>query len=62
MQWLLSLCIVSLVSATSWGFDDATVSVHGKKAGVGAGLKEKYGVIVSAIFGGISLTKCLSED
>lgn len=40
---LLSLFIwrLSLVAAVSWGFDDATVSVHGKKAGVGGGLKEK---------------------
>lgn len=41
MQWLVSLCIASLATAASWGFDDATVSVHGKKAGVGSGLKEK---------------------
>ncbi|KAI4126324.1 MAG: hypothetical protein LQ338_003801 [Usnochroma carphineum] len=30
-----------LVGAAKWGFDDATVSVHGKKAGVGGGVKEK---------------------
>lgn len=30
-------------AASSWGFDDATVSVQGKKAGVGgAAVKEKY--------------------
>lgn len=40
-QWLASLCITSVAVAASWGFDDATVSVHGKKDGVGAGLKEK---------------------
>lgn len=39
----LSLCaLVSVTAASSWGFDDATVSVHGKKAGVGGGFKEKY--------------------
>ncbi|KAL9007522.1 MAG: hypothetical protein Q9173_007231 [Seirophora scorigena] len=31
----------TLAGATSWGFDDATVVVHGKKAGVGGGAKEK---------------------
>ncbi|KAI4099569.1 MAG: hypothetical protein LQ345_007482 [Seirophora villosa] len=31
----------TLASAASWGFDDATVVVHGKKAGVGGGAKEK---------------------
>ena len=33
-----SLC----VAASAWGFEDATVSVHGKKASAGVGLKEKY--------------------
>lgn len=28
-------------AASSWGFDDATISVQGKGAGVGGGLKEK---------------------
>ena len=31
-----------LVFAASWGFNDATISVHGKKAGVGGGEKQKY--------------------
>ena len=31
-----------IITAASWGFEDATISVHGKKAGVGGGLKEKY--------------------
>ncbi|KAI9660315.1 MAG: hypothetical protein M1821_009665 [Bathelium mastoideum] len=31
----------SLVSAASWGFDDATLTVQSKGAGVGGGLKEK---------------------
>ncbi|KAL8703220.1 MAG: hypothetical protein Q9201_003606 [Fulgogasparrea decipioides] len=40
---ILSLFIwnLSLVSAASWGFEDATVSIHGKKTGVGGGIKEK---------------------
>ena len=39
---LLALCAGNLASAASWGFDDATISVQGKGAGVGGGLKEKY--------------------
>ncbi|KAL8807874.1 MAG: hypothetical protein Q9200_004501 [Gallowayella weberi] len=31
----------SLVIAASWGFNDASISVHGKKVGVGGGVKEK---------------------
>ncbi|KAK5011535.1 hypothetical protein LTR28_000375 [Elasticomyces elasticus] len=31
----------SLVAAASWGFEDATLTVQGKGAGVGGGLKEK---------------------
>ncbi|KAL8714576.1 MAG: hypothetical protein Q9220_001524 [cf. Caloplaca sp. 1 TL-2023] len=30
-----------LVIAASWGFDDSSVSLHGKKAGVGGGAKQK---------------------
>ena len=33
-----SLC----AAASAWGFEDATVSVHGKKASAGVWLKEKY--------------------
>lgn len=29
-------------AASSWGFDDATVSVQGQKAGAGRAFKEKY--------------------
>lgn len=29
-------------AASAWGFEDATVSVHGKKSSAGVGLKEKY--------------------
>jgi len=35
------LAAPSIVASSKWGFDDATVSVIAKKAGVGAGLKEK---------------------
>ena len=31
--------------AASWGFEDGTLSVHGKKAGVGSGAKEKYATL-----------------
>ena len=31
-----------LAAASSWGFEDATVSISGKGAGVGSGFKEKY--------------------
>ncbi|KAL8800776.1 MAG: hypothetical protein Q9182_004940 [Xanthomendoza sp. 2 TL-2023] len=34
-------CNFSFVIAASWGFNDASVSVHGKKVGVGGGVKEK---------------------
>ena len=30
------------VVAGSWGFDDATVTIAGKKSGVSDGLKQKY--------------------
>ena len=42
-QVLLVLSISSLAAAASWGFEDATIAIHGKKAGVGASHKEKYG-------------------
>ena len=47
MQLPLFLGVVSAVcvqaaSSGSWGFSDATVSVHGKGSGVGGGVKEKY--------------------
>ena len=37
---ILLLCAASLSVAATWGFEDATVSVNKKGAGVG-GLKEK---------------------
>lgn len=36
-----SICDLPLTIAASWGFNDATVSVHGKKAGVGGDEKQK---------------------
>ncbi len=38
---LILSAAVSVTAASSWSFDEATVSVHGKQAGVGGGLKEK---------------------
>ncbi len=38
---ILLLCAASLSVAATWGFEDATVSVNKKGAGVG-GFKEKY--------------------
>lgn len=36
-------CFTSVVlAASSWSFDDATLTVQGKGAGVGGGVKEKY--------------------
>ncbi|KAI9682112.1 MAG: hypothetical protein M1817_000166 [Caeruleum heppii] len=37
----------SALSAASWGFDDATVTVHGKSAGVGEGQKVKLSASAS---------------
>ena len=40
---ILFLCAAGAgLAASSWGFDDATVSVQGKGSGIGGGLKEKY--------------------
>jgi len=30
------------LSAPSWGFEDATISVQSKGAGIGGGFKERY--------------------
>ncbi|KAL6716399.1 hypothetical protein ACLMJK_005966 [Lecanora helva] len=38
------LAVPSVLAASSWGFDDGTVSVQGKKAGVGRGSKDKLSV------------------
>ena len=42
----VALSLLSLSSAvyaaSSWSFEDATLSFHGKGAGVGGGVKEKY--------------------
>lgn len=41
---LLTITLFLLVqcNAKTWGFEDATLSISGKKDGVGGGLKEKY--------------------
>ena len=44
LSLLLVVCAASLGIATKWGFEDATVSVNKKGAGVGGGFKEKYGL------------------
>ena len=42
---LSSAFVVS--AASSWGFEDATLTIQSKGAGVGGGLKEKYAKPVS---------------
>lgn len=42
LPYLLFLCAASLGAAATWGFEDATVSVNKKGAGVGGGFKEKF--------------------
>ena len=42
LSFLLVLCAASLSVAANWGYEDATVSVNKKGAGVGGGFKEKY--------------------
>lgn len=39
---LLASAVAPTMAASSWGFSDATVSVQGKGAGVGAADKHKY--------------------
>ena len=43
LSLLLVLCASNICVAATWGFEDATVSVNKKGAGVGGGFKEKYG-------------------
>lgn len=38
----LALVLNPVYAASSWGFDEASISVQGKGAGVGGGIKEKY--------------------
>ena len=43
LRCVLFLCAAGAgLAASSWGFDDATVSVQGKGSGIGGGLKEKW--------------------
>lgn len=45
----LLLAGASAVSAaSSWSFDDATLTVQAKGAGVGGGVKEKYSLLSNA--------------
>ncbi len=44
---LLLGTVGSVVAVPSWGFDDATISVQPKGAGIGGGFKEKYGLLCS---------------
>ena len=46
---LVAAVLGSQVCAASWAFEDATLTVQGKGAGVGGGAKEKYGTITHAI-------------
>ena len=40
---LFLACYATVVTAvSSWGFEDASLSIHKKKAATGGGLKEKY--------------------
>lgn len=44
-SFLSSLLLVgasAVSAASSWGFDEATLTVTSKGSGVGSGLKEKY--------------------
>lgn len=43
-QFLLASSFLSVVwAASSWSFDDATLTIQNKKAGVGGARKDKYG-------------------
>lgn len=44
VQIVLFCSFLSVVwAASSWSFDDATLSIQNKKSGVGGARKEKYG-------------------
>lgn len=43
LTFLLILCAASFGFAATWGFEDATISVNKKGAGVGGGFKDKIG-------------------
>ena len=40
---LLFFTLSVVWAASSWSFDDATLSIHNKKAGVGGARQDKYG-------------------
>jgi hypothetical protein len=39
---LLALAFTSTLAASAWTFEEATLNIQGKGAGVGGGVKEKY--------------------
>jgi oligosaccharyltransferase complex subunit delta (ribophorin II) len=39
---LLAFAFTSTLAASAWTFDEATLNIQGKGAGVGGGVKEKY--------------------
>ena len=47
---VVAILSAGAASAASWGFDDATITVQGKGAGVGGGLKEKYDKLIHYIY------------
>lgn len=48
LSWVSALCALSFgvhsVAAAGWAFEDASVSIQTKGAGVGSGNKHKYDV------------------
>lgn len=50
------LCVVW--AASSWSFDDATLSIQNKKSGVGGARKDKYGIADQLISVVTSLRFC----
>ena len=37
----------SALAATSWSFEDGSLTIQGKGSGVGGGVKEKYVTVIS---------------
>ena len=48
LQLILLTSTITSVSAASWGFSDATVSIQRKGAGVGNAIQEKYAIGIMA--------------
>jgi hypothetical protein len=55
MKGIRDLCLIvscaasSALAASSWTFDDATLTIQGKGAGVGGGVKEKYVLLLLSL-------------